>query len=276
METAWIVLLGIIQGATEFLPVSSSGHLALGQLILTHVGAELTLLPKPLLLEVLLHLATLCAVLVVYRRSVLSATRGIGRGARALATGKLGAAMREDSDVNLGVAVVVGVIPTAVIGLLMRETAELISRSTLGIGCCFLGCACLIFATRFWPGGERRLTWKIAALVSIVQGIAVLPGISRSGVTIATGLALGLNREEATRFSFLLSVPTIVAAAAIEMDFGMVMENNHSSAYMLSALTAFLVGLAALIWLIRLVRRGQLWFFSPYLALLGICILFFV
>ena len=273
MESLWIALLGAIQGATEFLPVSSSGHLAAGQLMLARSEGGQILSDKPLLLEVLLHLATLAAVVVVYRREAIGAVRGAGRGLSALMHLKLREIADVDDDVNLAVAIIVGTIPTAAIGLAMRDPAGAVSRSPLALGISFTACACILLACRWWPGGKKRLSWRVALIIGVVQGMAVLPGISRSGATIVAALAFGLKREEAARFSFLLSIPAILGAAILELDVSAIAAGGHSWAFALGALSAFVVGLGALTLLIRLVRKGRLWLFAPYVAAVGVAMM---
>jgi undecaprenyl-diphosphatase len=276
VDFVWITLLGAVQGATEFLPVSSSGHLAVGQLMLFGGEVDGGLTDRPLLLEVLLHLATLLAVVLVYRRDVLLTIRGAGRGLLALFKGRLGRAAAEDEGINLALCLIAGLVPTAALGLLLREPAVLISGSPTGLGLTFLACACLLIATRWWPGGSRRLSWKLGLLIGVVQGLAVLPGISRSGVTIAAALALGLSREEAARFSFLLSVPAILGAAVLELEVDALTAGEHAPAFAAGAAAAFLVGLGALLLLIRLVRGGRLWMFAPYVTAVAVFSLFFL
>jgi len=274
METLWITLLGVVQGATEFLPVSSSGHLAVGQLLIAEVQPGTSLASQPLTLEILLHLATFLAVIVFFRREVWAGLLGGGRGTIGLLKGNLGKLAREDDGVNLALAVVVGTIPTAFIGLLMRNPASIVAESATSLGLSFIGCACLLLASRWWPGGHRRLSFRIALLIGLVQGIAVIPGISRSGATIAVGLALGLEREDAARFSFLLSLPAILGAAVLELDFESLGADKNTLAYLFGGLAAFAVGLAALYLLIRLVRNGRFWLFAPYVGAVGIMTLF--
>jgi len=276
VEFIWFIVLGAVQGATEFLPVSSSGHLAVGQLMLFGGEVDGGLTDQPLLLEVLLHLATLLAVVVVYRRDVLLVIRGLGRGLAALFRGRLGRVAAEDEGVGLALSLVAGLVPTAAIGFALRGPAAAVSGSPHGLGLAFLACACLLVASRWWPGGSRPLDWRLGFLIGVVQGLAVLPGVSRSGVTIAAGLALGLGREEAARFSFLLSVPAILGAAALELDVEGLAAGGHGPAFAAGALVAFAVGLAALLFLIRVVRGGRLWMFAPYVAAVAVFSLFFL
>lgn len=261
-----MIALGAVQGATEFLPVSSSGHLAVGQLLL---GRAVTG-NSSLLFEVLMHLATLLAVVVVYRRDVLGLLRGVGRALVAVFRGGLGPLVRDDAQANLALCVAAGTIPTGVLGLTLRGPAGVLAGSPEGLGLAFLAVAALLLASRKWPGGSRELDWKAALIIGLAQGIAVLPGVSRSGVTIATALALGLPRAEAARFSFLLAIPAILGAAALEFDCSAIPAGELALALSLSAATAFTVGLGALLLLVRLVQGGRLWLFAPYVAALGI------
>lgn len=276
MEPIWTVVLGALQGATEFLPVSSSGHLAAGQLLLAKLGQVPATAEQPLVLEIILHLATLLAVLVFYRRAAADAVLGAGRALAAGARGRFRAQLAEDDGANLALAVVLATVPTGVIGIALGPTAERISRSPLPLGVDFLALSLLLLASRSWPGGSRRLDWKVALVVGVVQGIAALPAISRSGSTIAAGLALGLDREEAARFSFLLAVPAILGAAVVELDAASLGAYALSAAYLAGFAAAFVVGLAALALLVRVVRGGRLWLFAPYVAAVGIATLVFL
>ena len=173
-------------------------------------------------------------------------------------------------------AVVIGTVPTAFIGLILRDPAGCVSKSSVGLAVTFLCSAAFLFASRFWPGGDRRLTWQIAMVIGVIQGIAVLPGISRSGVTIAAALALGLGRAEAVRFSFLLSLPAILGAALVELEIDQLVASENIWAYLLGGLAAFVIGLIALYVLNRLVRAGRLWVFAPYVGAVALGTFFFL
>ena len=276
METLWIILLGIVQGTTEFLPVSSSGHLAAAQLLLGHLPAAANLSDQPLTLEILLHVATLFAVAVYFRRSLLGAFQGAGRLIVAVFTGRYQGVLREDSDARLALAVVLGTLPTGFFGLFLKDTAGVVSSSPIPLGFTFLGCSVLLFASRYWVGGTKQLSWRIALVIGCVQGIAVLPGLSRSGATIAVGLALGLSRDEAARFSFLLSLPAILGAAVLELDGEALLLDHRLFAYLAGGAAAFVTGLLALYALVRIVRHGRLWLFAPYVAAVGLATIFLV
>lgn len=276
MTTFWILLLGIIQGATEFLPVSSSGHLSAAELFLADATVPASLPEQPLTLEILLHLATLFAVAVYFRQSIFGAVKGGVRSIKSIFRLQLGELLRSDAEARLAVAVVVGTLPTGLLGLLLRNAAGQVASDPTYLGLSFMGCAILLFASRFWSGGSRELTYGIALCVGCVQGLAVLPGISRSGATIAAGLALGLQRDEAARFSFLLSIPAILGAAVLELEPSALLVDSRLGAYISGSLIAFLTGLAALSALVHLVRRGRLWLFAPYVAAVGLVTLIFI
>jgi len=274
MDAAWTTALGAVQGLTEFLPISSSGHLAAATLAAPCLGLDQADTAPPMLLGVLLHAATLAAVLVYFRRAAWEAIRGLGRSVAALARGKLGEAIESDDGARLAVAICAGTIPTAAIGLALERPTTGVSESPLALGLCFLACAAVLAATRWWPGGARRLDWRAALVIGLVQGIAVLPGVSRSGATIAAGLALGLPREEAVRYSFLLSVPAIAGAALLELDASAIAGGGGGAALGAGCAAAFAVGLASLALLRRIVRGGRLWLFAPYVAAVGVVLLF--
>lgn len=276
METVWIMVMGAIQGATEFLPVSSSGHLAAAQMLIQKNDLSMPLADQPLVLEILLHMATLLAVIVYFWRDLFEAIKGAGRLAASGTKAQFVNLITTDDGANMALAVVVGTVPTAVIGLAMRDPAGFISKSAMGLGVSFLCCACLLFASRSWPGGKRRLSWPIALIIGVAQGIAVLPGISRSGATIALALALGLDREQAVRYSFLLSLPAILGAAVLELDFNKLAANSNNAAYLFGGIGAFVIGLGALFVLNRLVRAGRLWVFAPYVGAVALSTFFFL
>ncbi|MCK9459184.1 MAG: undecaprenyl-diphosphate phosphatase [Proteobacteria bacterium] len=269
MDTAWTAALGAVQGLTEFLPISSSGHLAAAELAAPRLGFEGAGGEEPLLFGILLHVATLAAVLVYYRAAAWDAIRGFGRGVAALARGGLGPAIEADEGTRLAAAICVGTLPTGALGLALERPTGGIAGSPLALGLCFLACAAILVATRWWPGGARRLDWRVALIVGIVQGIAVLPGVSRSGATIAAGLALGLPRDEAVRFSFLLSVPAIAGAALLELDGAALAGAGEISPLVAGCAAAFVAGFASLAVLRRIVRGGRLWLFAPYVAAVG-------
>ncbi|MBN2341859.1 MAG: undecaprenyl-diphosphate phosphatase [Deltaproteobacteria bacterium] len=274
MESLYIALLGAIQGATEFLPVSSSGHLAAGQLLFTIESLK----NQPLLLEILLHLATLVAVIAVYRKEVWSLFVGVKNMAMAVPEGRFLDTVRSDEPANLLALLFVATIPTGVIGVVFDKTelAKTVSVTPLFLGVSFLCCAAILVASKFGKEKEISLSFKTALVIGIAQGFAVMPGISRSGTTIAVALLLGMNREQAARFSFLLSIPAILGAAILELDVDQLAASDALGSIAGGVAAAFLCGLGALVLLIRLVKAGRLWLFAPYVATVGVATILFL
>jgi undecaprenyl-diphosphatase len=242
------IFLGVIQGLTEFLPISSDGHLALAQMLLDVDGGGLTL-------SVLLHTGTLLATLIYFRRRIAQSLVDLWQTAlqrRLPAPGSAG------YDVIL---VVVASIPTALIGLLLRDTVERWTESPLATGFGFILTALLLTST-LWarPGNITSPTLVTALLIGLAQGLAVAPGLSRSGSTIVAALWLGVRSERAFELSMLMSLPAVAGAVLLEL-LGGHGHGGHTFALICGAITAFGVGLLALTLLRRIVSRGHLaWF----------------
>jgi len=260
------LLLGVIQGLTEFLPISSSGHLVLFQNLLGFREPEL-------LLDICLHLGTLAAVVVVFRHEIrqiiatlftLPSLLGPAGGLRPL--------LRENPQVRICFLILLGSVPTAVMGFLFHRAADRIFGSIELVGVMLLITGGLLWFTRRVHGPGRplqRMRILDALYIGLAQGLAILPGISRSGATISTALYLGLERRLAGRFSFLLSIPAILGALVLELKSA----NLHASAtvggIVLGTAAACISGYFALIALLRLVEKGRIQFFAPYCWLLG-------
>lgn len=255
ITTIQAVWLGILQGLTEFLPVSSSGHLVLGQRLMGLKEPEL-------MFDVAVHVGTLCAVLLFFRQDIWSMVRGLwardpqGRKGRRLLW-----------------LVVAGSIPTAVMGLLLKDTFESMFASLLAVGIALLVTGGLLMLTRLAPAGGRRLERTGAGrafLVGVAQGMAITPGISRSGATISTGLLLGMDRKLAAHFSFVLSIPAILGALVLQLkDLAPGAPVNLGPLF-IGATAAALSGYLALWLLMGLVQRGKLHWFAPYCLALGL------
>lgn len=193
------LILGVLQGLTEFLPVSSSGHLALAQMIFDRAGASFS--QPGVVFDAMLHVGTALAVVWAERREV-----------KRWLTSKDGR--------NMLLLLVVGTLATSILAFPLRDLAKGAFDSPIAVGVALIITGIVVFSTRFMKGGpvvEKSTTWKIAAMVGLVQGLAIFPGISRSGSTIAAGLGSGLDRQWAARFSFLLSVPAIAGATVVEL-----------------------------------------------------------
>lgn len=248
-STAQVAFLGALQGVTEFLPVSSSGHLALAE-ILFNTGAG------GLALNVMLHAGTLLATFAVLRHRVADA---VVDGARALGRPSRFGLTAGGRDAR---AVIIASLPTALIGLGLRSTVETWTRSPLVVGVGFLITALVLVSTRFARLGDREVpTFMGSILIGVCQGIAVVPGISRSGSTIAAALWLGVRPDRAFELSMLMSLPAVAGAVLVEAHHlpggagGLV----HA---ILGALVALVFGVLALILLRRLTVGGHFSLFA--------------
>ena len=273
---AWIyaTFLALVQGLTEFLPVSSSGHLVISGRILG--GHE-----PGVVYSVLLHLATLFAIIVYYRRDLRLLAGDLGRVPGQLSelgfsVKAIGRAYAENDGLRMGWLVALGTIPALVSGILFNEHLEAAFMDTRAAGGFLLVTGVLLLATCRLRPGEKLLsgfTWWMALAIGVAQAAAMLPGISRSGATIVIALLLGLERELAVRYSLLLSIPAIIAAntweiAANGLEFGVPL-----SSALVGMVVAFLVGLWALRFLVRMTCNGRLQYFADYCFGLGIGIL---
>jgi len=277
MAFFWHALLGLIQGLTEFLPVSSSGHLAAARMMIERwapATAGPILSAPPLFLEVCLHVGTLATVIVIYRKDLWQILTGMDLAVRQTLSGKGMSAWNEDRWARLGLSVVAASVPTAILGFALKRPAERVGESLFSLGVAYVVLTAVLASTRWIRGGSASTDLRRALLVGLAQGIAVFPGISRSGLTISAGLAAGLDREEAARLSFLLSIPAVAGAALIKIREGYAeIGLNAVPGYVLGGLSAFLVGCAALYLLVRIVRAGRLWLFAPYTAIMGIVLI---
>ncbi len=267
MELHQGIILGILQGLTEFLPVSSSGHLVLGQ---TYFGMT----QSQLVFDISVHLGTLLAVFVVYAsdiRRILASVAKLVFGFKGVQGARNQYA--EDENLRLATIIVLGSIPTAFIGIILKQFEHFLFSSALLVGCTLMFTGSLLWASRRYYTSEKKPTAlgvKQGLVIGISQGLAVIPGISRSGTTIAVGMFLGLSRQKAATFSFLLSIPAIIGAQIISvkdmLEKGLVID----SVTVWATLVSFLTGLIALKMLIRLVHAGRFHLFAPYCWLLGI------
>jgi len=247
------LLLGVLQGVTEWLPISSSGHLAIAQ---HYLGLGLQV---PIAFDVMLHVATLLVILVFFRRDIWD---------------MLAAAARRDFGSPHGrlfLLIIVGMVPTAIIGLALRSFFESMFSSMAAIaGALIITGTILVLSRR--GSGSKELGWLSAALVGIGQGIAVAPGISRSGATIGTALFAGIKREQAVRFSFLLAAPAIAGAMLFEAG-SLAMSGIAMPALAAGFAASFIVGSLSLKLLIRLVAQKRFSWFAVYCFALGIALL---
>lgn len=246
------ILLGVIQGLTEFLPVSSSGHLELGKAIL---GIEPN---EDVTFTVVVHGATVLSTIVVFWREILDLLRGIF-------TFRL-----DESNHYIGM-LLLSSLPVIFIGLFFKEEVEsLFNNNVLLVGCMLLFTGALLSFTYYAPKTGGPVTYKTALIIGFSQAIAVMPGISRSGSTIATGLLLGVDKAKVARFSFLMVLIPIMGANAKDIiDGGMANSTVGVVPLIAGFIAAFLAGVLACKWMIAIVSRGKLIYFAIYCFIIG-------
>ena len=258
----WIeaLILGIVQGLTEFLPVSSSGHLELGKVLLnTEVKEDLTF-------TVLVHFATVLSTITVFFGEVRDLTRGVF-------------AFRWNEPTRYLMKILLSMIPVMIVGMFFREEVEsLFSGNLLLVGIALLVTALLLLSTQLVRSGLKKIPYADAFIMGIAQAIAVIPGISRSGATISTGLLLKNERGEVAKFSFLMVLLPIIGAAGMDL-LTMDASAGSTSVPVISLITgfvaAYLSGFLACRWMISLVKKGNLHWFALYCGIIGILAIIF-
>lgn len=249
-----MIVLAVVQGLTEFLPVSSSGHLVLLQHFLATREGDV-------FFDILLHVGTLGSVLVVYRSEVMRLLRF------------------DNASLMYILSLAVGTLPAVVVGLLAKDLVEKLFHSPVFAAAGLLYTAALLFSTRFSRDTHETLPepWEPRAIdplkalgIGVAQAVAIMPGVSRSGSTIAASLWLGLPRAEAARFSFLLSVPAIGGALLLQLVSGNGQGGGDLVPLLLAALVAFAVGLLAIRWTALAVVQAHFWKFGFYCLVAGI------
>lgn len=258
------LILGVVQGLTEFLPVSSSGHLVLAQ---NWLGEGFLFLQEAVAFDLVLHVGTLLPVLYFYRAELKKIVQALFQGSPFSHDGGPIEWFRADEHRWLAFLVVVAMIPTGLMGIGLKDVFEQLFHDPRAVCGALFFTGCLLFTTRFFGrGGTRReLTIGIALLIGLAQGFAITPGISRSGSTIAVALLLGLERDVAARFSFLLSIPAILGAVVLVMKDGVTLSSGTLPALGVGFVSSMLVGYGALWMLVALVRKGGLHNFAYYL-----------
>ena len=267
METFEALILGLLQGLTEYLPVSSSGHLAIGSHILG-IEAE-----ENLMFTVVVHVATVLSTLVVLGGEIVRLVRGtfgpLNAGASGLA--------RLNADQRYMLNILVSMIPIFVVGIFFKDTVESIfGEGLLVVGCCLLVTAGLLaYSYLSKPRQKESISLVDAFIIGIAQAVAVLPGLSRSGSTIATGLILGNNKAHMAQFSFLMVIPPILGEALLDTikaakeGFNAAFGDLSVMALVVGFVAAFVSGIAACKWMIGIVRRGKRSYFAYYCVAVG-------
>lgn len=249
------IILGVIQGLTEFLPVSSSGHLELGKAILGDTSVP----EESLLFTVILHAATALSTLVIFRKDIIQIFAGILK-------------FEWNEETKFAFKIVISMIPAVIIGLLFEKELE----SFFGGSIAFVGAMLIVTAVLLWLADRSRntgkpVTIKDSIIIGISQAIAMLPGISRSGATISTSVLLGNDKTKAARFSFLMVVPLILGKIAKDIISGDITAQSTDLGVLGAGFfAAFISGLVACTWMISLVKKSKLSYFSIYCVIVGI------
>jgi undecaprenyl-diphosphatase len=266
----WIysVVLGVVQGLTEFLPVSSSGHLVLFQQLFGFEEPEL-------FLDTCLHIGTLLAIIVVFAKEIGILCRAFIRFIQEMIQNpRVVPAFQKDPQMRLVFFIVLGSIPTAIIGVLFNRIADNIFSSIFLVGLMLLITGVFLWISRYVSGSGRgvaQMKASDALLIGCIQGLAILPGISRSGTTISLAILLGVERQLAGRYSFLLSIPAIIGALLLTGRSALLQSTSIPwASILLGTLVAFVVGYVALRVLLYMIKQGRLYRFAPYCWVVGI------
>lgn len=252
------LLLGILQGLTEFLPVSSSGHLEIGHHLLGVKGHN------NLLFAVTVHVATVLSTIVVFRKDIFELIKDLFT-------------FRWNESTIYITKLVFSSIPVLFLGLFFKEEIEeLFTENLVLVGSALIFTSFLLGATHFAKSGDGKITFLKAFIIGIAQAIAVVPGISRSGATIATGLLLQNKKDEVARFSFLMVLLPILGAAFLDITGGEVTSGDEIGIVplMVGFIAAFISGLLACSWMIKIVKRGKLIYFAIYCLIIGVIAIF--
>lgn len=249
------IILGIIQGLTEFLPVSSSGHLELAKAIF----GDDTLPQESLTFTVVLHFATAMSTMVVFRKEVFDILKGLFQ-------------FKWNEETQFTVKIILSMLPAVIIGLLFEKELEaFFGGKILFVGFMLLITALLLLLADKAKHTDKKVSFKNALIIGISQAIAMLPGISRSGATISTSVLLGVDRTKAARFSFLMVVPLIFGKVGKDILGGEInFESANFGAMSAGFIAAFISGLFACNWMISLVKKSKLTYFSIYCFIVGI------
>lgn len=267
MDVFKAIVVGIVQGLTEFLPVSSSGHIIIAQEVLGLDYGE-----DNLLFAVILHGATALSTVVVFRKDIFNILKGVLE-------------FRQNDSLKFAISIVVSMVPAVIVGFFFIDKLEQLFSNLLVVGTSLLATSLLLLFAGKKNSGEKNISTGRAFIIGLGQMLAaIFPGLSRSGTTISTALLIGIDRDKAARFSFLMVLPLIIGAMLkkvleTSMDQPEVIGQSSSMttpALCFGFLAAFLSGLVACRWMIKLIRNAKLHYFSIYCAIIGIAVIAYV
>lgn len=250
------LILGIVQGLTEFLPVSSSGHIELGKAILNIQTTD------NLLFSIVVHGATALSTIIVFRTTIIDLFKGLLE-------------FKNNESFRYTMKIIISMIPVGIIGVLFEEKLEaLFTGNVFLVGSMLIFTGLLLTFTYFSKNTTKDISFGRAIVIGIAQAIAILPGISRSGSTISTALILGVDKEKATRFSFIMVLLPIIGATLLKLkdylETPSLTGGISNASLIIGFLAAFISGLLACTWMIKIVKRGKLIYFAYYCYAIGI------
>ncbi len=255
---SWLeaLILGIVQGLTEFLPVSSSGHLTIGSEIFGMSGEE------NLTFAIAVHAATVLSTIVVLRREVAVLFKGLF-------------SFQWNEDTQMVCKILLSMIPVGIVGVFFKKQVEAIFGSGLLLVGCMLIITAILLAFAYYarPRMKKEISFKDAFIIGVSQACAIFPGLSRSGTTIATGILLGNQKEKVAKFSFLMVIIPILGEAFLDLmkgDFSAEASGISATSLLIGFLAAFIFGCIACKWMINLVSKGKLIYFSYYCVIVGL------
>lgn len=255
MEYLHAIILGIIQGLSEFLPISSSGHLELAKALL---GAN-SMPKESMLMTVVLHAGTALSTIIIFRKDIIDIIKGLLQ-------------FKNNEEFRFSLKIVLSMIPAGLIGVLFNDDIEkLFEGQILLVGFMLLVTGILLFLAEKAKQTNKELSYGSAFIVGLSQMIAILPGISRSGATISTTVLLGIDKEKAARFSFLMVVPLILGKMVKDLIDGKTYQNiDNTTPLIIGLIVSFIVGLVACQWMIKIVKNSKLHYFAYYCFVVGI------
>ena len=260
MEIMHAIILGIVQGLTEFLPVSSSGHLEIVKAILGEAKVE----EESMLMTVVLHGATALSTIYIFRKDIAEIISGLFQ-------------FKQNEEFLFSLKIIFSMIPAAFVGLFWEDEIEaLFGGDLILVGCMLIVTALLLFLADKAKSTNKKISFFNAIIIGVSQAIAILPGISRSGATISTSVLLGVDKEKSARFSFLMIVPLILGKMVKDIVSGdIVFSSAESFPLLFGFVAAFIVGLFACKWMIQLVKNSNLKYFSFYCIIVGLSVIIF-
>ncbi len=261
-------ILAIVQGLTEFLPVSSSGHLVLGEALLASKSFG-----DSIAFELVVHLGTFLAVMVIFWKDILNLIQVFAM--HVTRPGKWSSAYKTNDDFRLTILMLMAMLPAGIVGLLLRDQISDLFSKPFMVSIALLFTGSMLLSTKYFPKSDKPIDAKKALLIGFAQALALIPGISRSGSTISMALGLGIKQEQAARFSFIMVLPLIIAATILEfidlLEVGI--SADELTILIVGLIISFIVGILSLKWLLQLLKSGKFHYFAWYcfsIAIIGI------